>query len=231
MINRTLIYAVVLATQSFFTGQLIASDSSTYKIDSSDFTDGGKLVESVEKSSLSMVEIEDLQHIRQEEKLARDVYLTLYDIWGLNIFSNIAKSEQTHTDAVKTLIDRYELEDSAENGEIGVFEIAELQNLYDDLVEEGSESLEAALNVGATVEDLDIFDLQNMLDRTDNTDIRNVYSNLQRGSRNHMRAFGRQLARRGASYKAQYLTQDQVNKIMASDQERGRGSSKSMKKG
>ena len=43
--------------------------------------------------------------MREEEKLARDVYLTLYDIWGTPAFNNIASSEQTHMDAVLMLID------------------------------------------------------------------------------------------------------------------------------
>lgn len=49
--------------------------------------------------------------MREEEKLARDVYLTFGEKWGLTLFTNIAKSEQTHTDAVKTLLDRYEIKD------------------------------------------------------------------------------------------------------------------------
>ena len=56
-----------------------------------------------------MKESASLLYMREEEKLAHDVYVTLYDQWGLRIFSNISQSEQAHTDAVKTLLDRYEL--------------------------------------------------------------------------------------------------------------------------
>jgi len=55
-----------------------------------------------------------LTYIREEEKLARDVYLYLYDMWGSSIFDNISVSEQAHMDAIKTLIDRYGLDDPAE---------------------------------------------------------------------------------------------------------------------
>ena len=37
----------------------------------------------------------------------------LYKMWGLTIFSNIASSEQKHMDAIKTLLDRYGLDDPA----------------------------------------------------------------------------------------------------------------------
>ncbi len=56
-----------------------------------------------------------LSHMREEEKVARDVYKELYKVWGLTIFSNIASSEQKHMDAIKTLLDRYGLEDPAKD--------------------------------------------------------------------------------------------------------------------
>ena len=71
--------------------------------------------------------------MREEEKLAHDVYVTLYAQWDLPIFQNISRSEQTHTDAVKTLIDRYGLTDPA-SSKVGVFTNPDLQALYNDLV-------------------------------------------------------------------------------------------------
>ena len=64
-----------------------------------------------------------------------------------------------------------------------------MQTLYDTLVEQGKYSLLDALMVGATIEDLDIKDLQEFSSQIDNEDILLVYSNLERGSRNHMRSF------------------------------------------
>ena len=56
-----------------------------------------------------------------------------------------------------------------------------------------------ALIVGATVEDLDIKDLIDLLNKTDNPDIILVYNNLNKGSRNHLRAFIAQIESLGAS--------------------------------
>jgi len=78
-----------------------------YEIDPSDFLSGDELIKDIPESQLSESEMQGLILMREEEKLARDVYTTLGEKWDLNIFINIAGSEQTHTDAVKYLLDRY----------------------------------------------------------------------------------------------------------------------------
>lgn len=57
----------------------------------------------------------------------------------------------------------------------------------------------AGLHVGATIEDLDRKDLNDLLQKTDDADISMIYSNLAKGSRNHLRAFNRQLIRSGSA--------------------------------
>ncbi len=104
---------------------------------------------------------------------------------------------------------------------VGFFENEKLQKIYDELVEKGSESLKQALSVGATVEELDIFDLKELLGQTDNDDIKIVYQNLIKGSRNHLRSFDGQLIRNGISYTAHYLSQKEYNDIAHSARERG----------
>ncbi len=161
--------------------------------------------------------------MREEEKLARDVYKTLYDKWQVQIFDNISISEQRHMLAIKSLLDKYEIADPVKNDAVGIFENQTLSELYTDLVAQGFVSLAEAMKVGATIEDLDIRDLQNAIDKTDNEDIKTVYENLMRGSRNHMRAFGRELNRLNVSYEAQYISQQEYDKIVTSQTERGQG--------
>jgi hypothetical protein len=62
-------------------------------------------------TSLTTEEKNDLLFMREEEKLARDVYLTLHDIWGTPVFANIATSEQQHMDAILKLLNTYKLPD------------------------------------------------------------------------------------------------------------------------
>jgi hypothetical protein len=85
------------------------------------------VVSSMVVGDLTEVEAEGLIFMREEEKLARDVYLTLYDQWDIPIFQNIARSEQTHTDAIKNLLDTYGLVDPMVNDKIGVFINPDLQ--------------------------------------------------------------------------------------------------------
>ncbi len=141
---------------------------------------------------LSDEEANWLINMREEEKLARDVYLTLYAKWQLRIFDNISASEQRHFDAVGRLIVRYGLADPADPT-VGNFVNSELQKLYNDLIIQGAVSVSEALRVGVAIEELDISDLQSAIAVSDNTDILTVYANLLRGSTNHLRAFNRQL--------------------------------------
>ncbi len=160
--------------------------------------------------------------MREEEKLARDVYTTLGSKWKLNIFSNIASSEQTHTDAVKALLIRYEIEDPSANETIGVFTSPVIQKLYNDLIAQGEKSSLDALIVGATIEDLDINDLDDAISNTRKSDILQVYRNLQKGSRNHLRAFSRNIESSGGVYVPKYISQELFNSIISSPQEKGR---------
>ncbi|MFN8026792.1 MAG: DUF2202 domain-containing protein [Acidimicrobiia bacterium] len=157
--------------------------------------------------------------MREEEKLARDVYTALGDKWGVAIFDNIAASEQTHMDQVATLLDRYGIADPAATTAPGEFADAKLQALYDQLVAQGSRSLVDALSVGATIEDLDIADLRSFATTT--ADVQAVWDNLERGSRNHLRAFTSQLETRGGSYTPQYISASDYQAIVTTGTERG----------
>lgn len=177
---------------------------------------------SVASATLSEKEIADLLYMREEEKLAHDVYITLGEKWKLNIFNNIASSEQTHTNAVRSLLDVYKINDIADGNGVGEFTNTELKALYEDLVKQGSVSLVEALRVGALIEDLDISDLEKALASTAQSDIQNVYNNLQKGSRNHLRSFTSQLAKQGVEYTPQYIPVSVYENIVGSPKETGR---------
>lgn len=173
---------------------------------------------------LSVDEIADLLFMREEEKLARDVYLTLYDQWQMPVFHNIAAIEAAHMEALLVLINKYGLVDSAAGKDLGVFTDPSLQTLYDQLIADGSESLSGALLVGATIEEIDIRDLQGSLAQTANADIVPVYQNLLAGSENHLRAFVSSLERQtGEVYQPQYLSQEAYATIAGGSAGNGNG--------
>jgi hypothetical protein len=173
----------------------------------------------VTTGSLSAADAAGLLWMREEEKLARDIYLALADTWELRVFANIAKSEQSHMDAVATLLDRYGLEDPVGSNPPGVFSDSAIQALYDDLLTRGSASLTQALAVGAEIEELDIADLRARQSAV--ADIARVYANLEMGSGNHLRAFVSNLERRGSTYSPTHLSQPDFDAIVAATRSRG----------
>lgn len=190
-----------------------------YVVDASDMVNGQALISGIKKSELTEKEKLGLLQMREEEKLARDVYTTLGSIWGTRIFSNIASSEQTHTDAIKALLTRYDIKDPVTSDTVGVFTSKTMQELYNKLTAQGKVSSAKALNVGATIEDLDIHDLDTFKNETTKEDVLLTYNNLQKGSRNHMRAFVRVS---GGNYTPKYISQSDYSSIISSPQERCR---------
>lgn len=220
------LYALLLAFPVFITG--CSSDNNdpvisitTTDEDGSTSVDESTLTEVLDNlplDDLSTAEIEGLLFMREEEKLAHDVYVALYAKWNNQVFNNISNSEQTHTDAVLQLLDRYSLTDPVGSNPEGVFVNPYLQDLYDTLVAKGDASLIEALFVGAEIEEIDLIDIQNLVDElVGNEDIRIVYENLMKGSRNHLRAFVNNLASQGVDYAPQHLSQEMYDAIVNTD--------------
>jgi len=167
-------------------------------------------------TELSTSELEGIAFMREEEKLARDVYIQLADLWNMNIFSNISRSEDTHMEAIKTLIDLSGFEDPVQDNEMGVFTNPILQDLHDELMVSGSMSLADALLVGGAIEEIDILDLQKYLEQTSNGAVIEVYENLLSGSINHLNSFVRNYERQtGETYQPQFLTQEEYQELIS----------------
>ena len=154
---------------------------------------------------LSAEERDDLLLMREEEKIARDVYIRMYARWGIRPFDNISGSEQAHMDAILALLEHYGERDPVQGMAIGQFHRADMQALYDGLIEQGLRSQTEAIRVGLLIEELDIADLQKTARRTNKPEIRAVYAELERGSRNHLRAFYRWKQMLGVDYAPQHL--------------------------
>jgi hypothetical protein len=183
-------------------------------------SDAGILTEPMTgETAVSAPVSNDLRFLREEEKLARDVYITLGDEWGLPVFTNISSSEQYHMDRVKVLLDANGVADPIVSDNVGTFTDSYLGGLFDDLVRLGMASEVGALTVGATIEDLDINDIAEMIERANDPDVLAMYTSLMCGSRNHMRAFMSQLELRGVGYEAQYISESELNDIISTSRE------------
>jgi hypothetical protein len=193
--------------------------STTPTADGMTALDAGDSSLAPEASTPSVALSADLQFLREEEKLARDVYVTLSKTWSNMPLKNISGSEQVHMDAVLGLLGTYGLADPASPDVPGHFQDEALSELYSQLTEKGAVSELEAMVVGATIEDLDIRDIQEMAARTVEVDVLAVLTNLECGSRNHMRAFVGQLKALGGNYTAQFITAESVDAIVNSPRE------------
>lgn len=164
-------------------------------------------------SELTTDEEAGLLLMREEEKLAHDVYVTFYSTFGHIVFKNISNSETAHTNAVAYLLEGFNLEDPALDG-VGEFANEAFQTMFSDLVEQGSVGLTEALKVGALIEETDIADLQQLIEATENETLKRVYGNLLRGSTFHLKAFTGILSRYGVTYVPTVLSQEEFDAIV-----------------
>lgn len=173
---------------------------------------------------LSKKNAEAILYMREEEKLARDLYDSIFRKWNILPFSNIRQSEQYHMDRVKSLVDRYNLKDpvTGNNDQPGKFTNSKLQQFYNELIAAGSGSLTGALKAGARIEETDIADLQERIKETSQQDIIDVYTYLKMASENHLRAFYRLLNNRGIQYSPVVLRKDEFEKIIRSNNRGGK---------
>ena len=150
---------------------------------------GSLLVATSVQADTDPATAELLQAMVAEEKVAHDVYVTLGDMYDVPTFDRIAASENRHQDAVRTLLDTYDVTDPTVGDPVGEFDDPVFQAMYDDMVADGSQSLDAAAAVGIAIEELDIADLQEALDAGQPADIERVFTNLLNGSQRHLAAF------------------------------------------
>ncbi len=161
----------------------------------------------------------DLIFLREEEKLAHDVYIYAFRKYNNSTFSNIANSEQSHTNSVLNLLTQRNISDPTADLKEGEFLNQDLQSIYNSLVATVDSSENHALIVGATIEDLDINDIHHFYSHTTNNEILLVYDKLTCGFRNHMRSFFKQLNTLGINYQPQFISVSEFNAIVNSQNE------------
>ena len=192
---------------------------------SADLSTAAASAVTVAVASLSPEEITALKFMREEEKLAHDVYAALYSLWGANVFYQISLSETTHTEAILALLTKYSIDDPAATTAPGEFADPDLQALYNTLMGMGQVSLIEALKVGALIEETDIHDINEKVAITDEADILNVYTSLLCGSGNHLRAFNERLLEQGVTYVPQVISQEEWDAIASAPAETCGGAS------
>jgi hypothetical protein len=241
-LNFVIALLLIIGTTMSFTQcqeDLVTDDMISAQNRNNDYNSGGTAVKGVPTTGdicaclteqfayedLNGAERDALILMREEEKMARDVYSYLYEKWNHRVFKNIGNAEERHMQTMLCLTDRYGIPDPVGDNVPGEFVNQQLAELYTELTTKGTASLTAAMEVGAIIEDLDIADLIQLTNggSVDNADLLAAFGELTKGSRNHMRAFVKQLTILGSSYVPQFITEEYYTNIISTDQERGDG--------
>ena len=210
-INRSLTWIAVIAlaiTSLAITSPAEAQRRSAMQVGPKCVGGFQALFDEIEVVSLTTEQEEEMLFLRREEKLARDVYLTLADQWRLPIFGNLAEAEQRHIDLLLTFFEVYGITDTETDDDPGSFSDPAFKQLFFDLTtvnEPDPHVLADDLEVGAEIEDVGLAYLDGLITDTDNDHIRLIAHNLAKGSRNHLRAFVRALTAQIDTYVRQYL--------------------------
>lgn len=166
-------------------------------------------------AELTSDEIEFLYAVREDEKLARDIYNSFYSLYASKPMSNIAKAEENHIAAVERLFYFYSINYPAV-GEAGVFADATRQSYYNELISKGTTLLDA-YKAAAYLEEKDIADYEAVLPSITNPNIKLVIEHLIKGSINHFKATLRQIDALGGEYQAAVLSQERYTEIVNSN--------------
>lgn len=164
---------------------------------------------------LTANEIEFLYAVREDEKLARDVYTYFFDKFELSPFSRIAKAEANHIAAVERLFYFYSITYPAV-GPAGEFKDGVRKAYYDNLIEKGVTALEA-YKATAYLEEKDVADYTKVLETIQNPNVKMVIENLLKGSVNHLKASVRQIYALDGTYTPAFLTQQRFDEIISSN--------------
>ena len=134
--------------------------------------------------------------IYQEEKMARDVYITFDRVYkNENTFRLMQIAEQRHLDCARKLCEFYGVDTSSvDETVVGAFESPVLKTLYEAYTERGKNSLRDALEIAEFIEATDI----NMIEHASvgmPSDVVAVYEKLKRGNLNHLDIFQTAISR------------------------------------
>jgi hypothetical protein len=141
--------------------------------------------------TLTGAQEETLADLAEREKLARDVYTSFADATGDVRFRRVAWSEAHHLRALQGLLDRYEVDDPTRGSGTGEFEDAQVAADYERYVEEGSGSLDAALEAALEIESGDVDRLGEAASDVEESapDVALVYEHLALASAHHRSLF------------------------------------------
>lgn len=172
------------------------------------------------KASTTILTDAEKNHVlwmREESKVARDLYTFLFNRWGIPVFKKKMVKEQVNMDRSLTIINKYGLTDPIVKDEQGIYSKENFRQMYVELAMRGNSSLPEALRAAAITEELDIMELEDALQNTiTNPDLKSIYNTMAVSSRNHLRAIIEQIQCMGEIYGPQRLPEKRFYSIVDS---------------
>lgn len=178
----------------------------------------GLLICGASSAQISGTDKTNLSRVMQEEKLAHDFYSEMNKLYSIRVFENITSSEKMHMNHVLDVMNTYGIDNPVDGDKsaAGVFADENFAVMYSNMTAAGVRSVDAALQEAARFEDMDIAGLTELEKGTESVCMKQLYGKLKGASENHLRAFVRNLNRRGIEYAPVYLSKDSYNEIMNS---------------
>ena len=149
---------------------------------------------SVYKETLSSQEIDGMLYLVENEKLLCDYFTVMYEKHKLPLFNQLAMNEQRHLNIISVKIDRYDLENPADQKPAGQFVNPQLQASYDQLIEIGNTGVYSALIAAVQKVERDVVDIPAIISTFEgNDDVVHVISGILLESQDNLDALKAEL--------------------------------------
>ncbi len=160
------------------------------------------------------VEQQNLVFMREEEKLAWDLYREMHQIWGLSVFKSVSGEEKEHMKKMLGLLQMYNIPDPVQGDVPGRYVNVYISDIYQSLSQQGRRSVQDALKVCALQEEINILDLIRVSQSATQPKVLEVYAELQRNSISHLRSFAHSLEILGIRYQGVKIPQNTIDSIV-----------------
>lgn len=164
--------------------------------------------------TISAEESKQVIQILEQRKMARDLYYKLYKTWHSDTFKRLSDSEQIYLNSLKKLTTKLNIIDPTIDDTKGVFSSDYITKLYIDFSKIGLSSDYEAFRIAATVQDLMINDINQLLNSSSDKSIIDAMNNTKQGSISHLRACNREIKKFGMTYQAQFLSTEELRAIL-----------------
>ncbi len=163
----------------------------------------------------NQVEKDGILWLSESTKLSKDIYYEIHRLWNVNIFKSIEYLENNDMKAVAEILKDYNISNPNKDTTLGIYTSPYISNLFTDFSGKYDNSEYEALRIAATLEDLMISDLNELLQSSTNTDFIKIFTELRYSAISHIRAVNKYMKKKyKVEYQAQFLSPVELKEIL-----------------